>query len=97
MKSKILAVLALSVGLAVPAVYAQESGSQPQPAQPAAVTSQAGQAEVTGSIVTLSADRIEVKIDSVTAPESATAGSSIVVGNTSAFTLDSGTDMPQGL
>ncbi len=97
MKSKVLAVLALSVGLAVPAVYAQQSGSQSQPAQPAAVTSQAGQAEVTGSIVTLSADRIDVKIDSVSAPESATAGSSIVVGNTTAFALDSSTDMPQGL
>jgi hypothetical protein len=97
MKSKVLAVLALSVGLAVPAAYAQQSASQSQPAQPAAVTGQADQAEVTGTIVTLSADRIDVKIDAVTAPESATAGSSIVVGNTTAFALNSSTDMPQGL
>jgi hypothetical protein len=97
MKSKILAVLALSAAVVVPAAFAQQSGDQSGTAQPAAVSSQASQIEVTGTIVTLTADRIDVKVEGVTAPESAKAGSSVMVGKTTAFTLNSATELPQGL
>ena len=97
MRSRILAVLALSVAVVAPAAFAQESGTQPGTAQPAAASSQAAQTQVTGTIVTLTADRIDVKVDSVTAPQSAQAGSSVMVGNTTAFTLNSATELPQGL
>jgi hypothetical protein len=58
---------------------------------------QAGQVELTGTIVTLTADRIEVKVDSVMAPQGATVDSAIGVGKTAAFTLDLTTEIPHGL
>ena len=47
--------------------------------------------------MTLTADRIDVSIDSVTAPPEVTAGSTIMVGKTTSFALNSATEMPQGL
>ncbi len=97
MKGKIFAVLALSAALAVPAAFAQQSGTQSEPAQPAAVSAQSGQVEVTGTIASLTADKVEIKVDSVTAPQGNAAGSTVMVGSTPAFAIDSTTDMPQGL
>jgi hypothetical protein len=87
----------LSVAVVTPAAFAQESGTQAGTAQPAALSSQAAQSQVTGTIVSLTADRIDLKVDSVTAPQSAQPGSSIMVGKTTAFTLNSTTELPQGL
>jgi hypothetical protein len=98
MRSRIVAAFALSAALVVPAALAQQSGDQSQPAQPAAATDQSSQqVEVTGKIVTLTADRIDVKVASVTAPEGTAAGSTVMVGQTSSFVLDSSSQLAQGL
>ena len=97
MRSKIVAVLGLSAALVVPAALAQESGTQSGSAQPAAMSTHAAKIEVTGTIVTLTTDRIDVRVDSVKAPQGTSAPSSIVEGQKTAFTLDSSSQMPQGL
>jgi hypothetical protein len=97
MKSKIVAVLALSTAIVVPAAFAQQSGSQSASTQPAAMSSQGAKIEVIGTVVTLTTDRIDVRVNKVKAPEGTSAPSSITAGEKTAFTLDSSSQMPQGL
>jgi Cu/Ag efflux protein CusF len=96
MKSKIVAVLALSTAIVVPAAFAEQSGSQTGSTQPAAVSSQSAKIEVTGTVVTLTTDRIDVRVNKVKAPEGTAAQSSIMAGQKTAFTIDSSSQMPQG-
>jgi Cu/Ag efflux protein CusF len=97
MKSKIVAVLALSTAIVVPAAFAEKSGSQTGSTQPVAMSSQSAKIEVTGTVVTLTTDRIDVRVNKVKAPEGTSAPSSIMAGQKTAFTLDSSSQMPQGL
>ena len=97
MRGRIVAVLALSLAVIAPAAFAQQSGTQSAAAPMAAATSKAGEIEVTGTIVKLSLDRIEVKVDSVNSPSGVAAGSNVAVGTTAAFKLDPSTAMPKGL
>jgi hypothetical protein len=97
MRVRFLAALALSATVAVPAAFAQTDNPRPPAPQPAGASGLSGQVELRGTIVTLTADRIEVKVDSVMAPQGATVGSAIGVGKTAAFTLDLTTEIPQGL
>jgi len=98
MSKKSLAVLALSLGLATVS-FAQQpetpAGAPGQDPQATSASDQASVQQVTGTVVNLANDRVEVKIESV--PTSASADVSAMVGQSATFTLNPMTDKPTGL
>ena len=97
MRSRILAVLALSIAVIAPAALAQQSGTQSEAASGAMAPAQSGGVEVTGTIVSINATSVKVKLDSVTAAQGAPLSGDVAVGKTAEFRLDASTQMPRTL
>ena len=97
MRSRILAVLALSIAVIAPAAFAQQNGTQSEAASGAMAPAQSGGIEVTGTIVSIDSSSVKVKLDSVTAAEGAPVSADIAVGKTAEFKLDATTQMPRTL
>ncbi len=97
MRSRILAVLALSIAVIAPAALAQQNGTQSEAASGAMAPAQSGGVEVTGTIVSINATSVNVKLDSVTAAQGAPLSGDVAVGKTAEFRLDASTQMPRTL
>lgn len=97
MRSRILAVLALSIAVIAPAALAQQNGTQSEAASGAMAPAQSGGVEVMGTIVSINATSVKVKLDSVTAAQSAPLSGDVAVGKTAEFRLDASTQMPRTL
>lgn len=97
MRSRTLAVLALSLATLAPAAFAQQNGTQSEAASGAMAPAQAGDVEVTGTIVAINATSVQVKLDSVTAAQGVPLADTIAVGKTVEFKLDASTQMPRTL
>ncbi|TAM47823.1 MAG: LPXTG cell wall anchor domain-containing protein [Acidobacteria bacterium] len=97
MRSRTLAVLALSIAVLAPAAFAQQNGTQSEAASGAMAPAQAGDVEVTGTIVSINATSVQVKLDSVTAAQGVPLADTVAVGKTVEFKLDASTQMPRTL
>jgi cobalamin biosynthesis Mg chelatase CobN len=97
MRNRTLAILALSIAVIAPAAFAQQNGTQSEAASGAVASAQPGGVEVTGTIVSVNATSVEVKLDSVAAAEGAPVAGDVAVGKTAEFKLDASTQMPRTL
>lgn len=97
MRSRILAVLALSIAVIAPAAFAQQNGTQSEATSGAMAPAQSGGIEVTGTIVSINATSVKVKLDSVTAAQGLPVPGDVAVGKTAEFKLDASTQMPSTL
>ncbi len=94
MRSRILAVLALSIAVIAPAAFAQQTGTQSATASGTMASAQSGGVEITGTIVSIDATGVKVKLESVSASQGAPVSGDVAVGKTAEFKLDASTQMP---
>ncbi len=101
MRSRTLAGVAFSLAVAAAPLLAQQTNAPAGSSSPAGQTSQAqsmtmpdssGPVHLTGTVVSVSDNRIEVKVESATA-----ASTTSMVGTTQAFALDATSEKPDGL
>lgn len=101
MRSRTLAVVAFSLAVAAAPLLAQQTNAPAGSSAPAGQTSQgqsntmaesSGPIHLTGTVVSVSDSRIEVKVESATA-----ASTTAMVGTTQSFALDANSEKPDGL
>lgn len=101
MRSRTLAGVAFSLAVAAAPLLAQQANAPAGSSSPAGQTSQAqsttmpdssGPVHLTGTVISVRDDRIEVKVESASA-----ASTTSMVGTTQAFALDATSEKPDGL
>jgi hypothetical protein len=101
MRNRTLATVAFSLAVAAAPLLAQQANAPAGGSSPAGQTSQAqsatmpdssGPVHLTGTVISVSDNRIEVKVESAT-----TASTTSMVGSTQAFALDATSEKPDGL